>query len=348
MVADDTVFDESIFYAHKQLNRRVTDHRKIIGADIPQDKQGDGVKIAIIESNWFDCEGDTKSSITQTTKDRLSQKNPETEIANGHINFVASIIAGKNGIAPQAQLEVIRYEGFSKEIGTAIRQAIEAKVDFINMSVGFGAIGSDFPQELRQPLLEARDAGICILLAAGNENHLVSTGVTLGLGMYKGLDKILEEMNGYMRIVVSTSYEKKKAEEELDFCPYSYKKNKGVAKDGYGQQTIEEKASYFSNSLNAIIAKYGIAAPGDLILAHELGSKPKIDSGTSFATPIVVAAAALVKSNFPHLKNVDVLNILEKSARKKDNPRRFGQGVIDIPAAFKLAMTYNHSADSGE
>src|SRR5207244_14181 len=109
-----------------------------IKLDTTLEKRGVGVKIAVIESGGFDCEGDTQSVITQATKDRYSQQ--DLRGSKGHLNFVASIIAGTNGIASQSELEVIPYEGNSgapgKAIAIAIEQAIEAKVDFINMSIG--------------------------------------------------------------------------------------------------------------------------------------------------------------------------------------------------------------------
>lgn len=434
----DIVFDDSIFLTQHCIN-----YRKIIGADVPYDKCGEGVKIAVIENRYFDPEGDTKSALTQKTKDRLSQNNPERNQADGHINCVASIIAGTNGIVPQSQLEIIHYErdpNNNESLVTAIRQAIDAKVDFINMSIGFGSIGCDFPQELHQPLLEARNAGIGIMLAAGNEYHLRSGGVTLGSSMYKGFGAFLEEMQGHMKIVVSTSYKESEGadknvkynlrllspnpssellslikpgelglfcEENSLYCKIHNKEKMQIVKEeitsfwhplggeesfiskegldsevfsrvlyalqvptnstnfqaGFAQENNEallqyacsknytakkviEEKSYFSNCVNDKIAKYTIAAPGETIRTYGINSAPEIMSGTSFATPMVVAAAALLKSNFPLLKNMETLDILAKSARKKNPTYNFGQGIIDIPAAFKLAATYNFPADS--
>lgn len=341
----EVTFDDSIFLTRPQ---HCIDYRKIIKADGPHDKRGEGVKVAIIESRWFDPEGDTKSALTQTTKDRLIHNNPPRNQADGHINCVASIIAGTNGIAPQSELEIIHYttttivfENIEIEspadyknpnsairkaldakddyasLVAAIRQAIDAKVDFINLSIGFGSVGSNFPQALHQPLLEARDAGIGIVLAAGNQDNLGRFGVVLGNNQFKGFADFLGKMQGHMRIAVSTSYEK----------------NEKTGK-------IEEIKSGFSNRVDWQVAQYTYAAPGDRIRSYGINSVPQIMSGTSFSTPMVVGAAALLKSNFQHLTNVQILDILAQTTRKKDPINIFGQGVLDISAAFERAATY--------
>lgn len=375
-----TIANIPFLYIPMGQTRFITNHHEIIGADIAHEKNiyGEGVKIAIIDGNWFDCLSDTKDALTQTTKDRLSHHLP-SENEPGHSNLVSSIIAGKRGIAPKSQLEVFSQSDSSihtKEdpdwdqkwenwCSTAINAAISTKVDFINLSIGWGGIIDQFPESIEKSLYLARDAGIGVLWAGSNSDFL-----HLGEDMYKNFDKIVENMKGYLRVVVSTKYE---------VC------NNGGVKD-----------YPFCFSLNgdsqscSTIQNYGIAAPGSNILSCGTHYKEIVWSGTSPATAMITASAALVRSQSPHLSNADILDILAQSARKTElnpkvkeiyftnneisvacflykrskkqktfeeylercyqrhillKPKYFGQGVVNIPAALALAAQYGLSSE---
>jgi subtilisin family serine protease len=79
-----------------------------------------------------------------------------------------------------------------------------------------------------------------------------------------------------------------------------------------------------------------LGAPGDSILSTYLGSKYKLLSGTSMASPIVAAAAAMLRSRDAHLSYGQIRSALLSStqpdaalAGKVANP-----GVLDIGAAL--------------
>lgn len=81
-----------------------------------------------------------------------------------------------------------------------------------------------------------------------------------------------------------------------------------------------------------------IAAPGERVIAVELGtgsSTPAPISGTSYAAPVVSAAAALVRSRFPRLSARQVISRLEQTARPPSSGRDLavGRGVVDVLAA---------------
>ena len=60
-------------------------------------------------------------------------------------------------------------------------------------------------------------------------------------------------------------------------------------------------------------------------------------SGTSFASPLVAGAAALVKEAFPSLSNHGVLRLLLSTANRafeSYNPELHGQGLLDVEAAL--------------
>ena len=301
---------EDIFYTPEGHSKEAINHHKIIGADVAHARNvfGEGVKVAVIDMEWFDCESDTKSALTETTKQRMAQFQAPLTKNESHSNLVASLIAGKQGIAPKVQLEVFSqpeetfYADYDKDkcnkfddwIVKAIRQSIEEKADFINMSIIFGDVGMRFPQPIAEALYAARDAGIGIILCAGNERTQAGGNSYVGSGTYPNFGKIVENMNGHLRLAVATRYHN-------DYV--------GI---------VNESFASFSNVLSYDIQAYGLAAPGEQILSCAVGSKEIIWNGTSCSAPIITASAALVLSNSPHLKGkgAEVLKILDESARK--------------------------------
>lgn len=89
-----------------------------------------------------------------------------------------------------------------------------------------------------------------------------------------------------------------------------------------------------------------IAAPGERVIsvkpgAGSAGAAPI--SGTSYAGPVVSAAAALVRSRYPRLSARQVISRLEQTARKpaSRHDTAVGSGVVDVLAAVsdEIAVT---------
>ena len=84
-----------------------------------------------------------------------------------------------------------------------------------------------------------------------------------------------------------------------------------------------------------------IAAPGVnlTVASHSSNSGFIRKSGTSFAAPLVTAAAAAVKSEFPSLTNRAVLQVLLDTADDSFagyEPELHGMGILDIEAALNI------------
>lgn len=89
-----------------------------------------------------------------------------------HGTSVASIIAGSEGIAPEAELFVVRVlddEGLgnSYHVAEGIVQAVDLGVKVINMSLG---VYQDTPL-LRQAVAYAEERGVLMVAAAGNDGY---------------------------------------------------------------------------------------------------------------------------------------------------------------------------------
>lgn len=85
-----------------------------------------------------------------------------------------------------------------------------------------------------------------------------------------------------------------------------------------------------------IAAAYCMAAPGDNIVSL-YGTKLAVGSGTSFAAPIISAAASLMFQRWPWLKGQDIQRILFDTANKTGiyaDTNTYGQGMLDLNKAF--------------
>ena len=91
----------------------------------------------------------------------------------GHGTAVASIIAGRDGIAPAAELFVVRVldengSGNSFHVADGIIQATDMGVHIINMSLG---VYQD-SRLLREAVQYATEQGVLIVAAAGNDGYM--------------------------------------------------------------------------------------------------------------------------------------------------------------------------------
>lgn len=95
--------------------------------------------------------------------------------------------------------------------------------------------------------------------------------------------------------------------------------------------------SDFSNKAGAQNAHYMTALGEDVCCVHESGGTFLL-SGTSFSTPQVSAAAALLAQAFPNLTGRQLADILLTSAHDAGAPGAdvvYGRGILDIARAFQ-------------
>ena len=88
----------------------------------------------------------------------------------------------------------------------------------------------------------------------------------------------------------------------------------------------------YSNACG-ITKSWCITAPGTNISTGE-----SIASGTSFATPIVSAAIAVIKEAFPYMKATEITNLLFETARDLGSPgidEIYGHGMLDLEHATR-------------
>lgn len=104
-----------------------------------------------------------------------------------------------------------------------------------------------------------------------------------------------------------------------------------------GATDSNDNKTSWSNSGNCL----DVVAPGTSIMTTNNSGGYSAHSGTSYASPVVAGALALLKSVNPNLSNDELENILESTANKSKNAANFdpnyGYGRIDVAAAVAMA-----------
>ena len=96
-----------------------------------------------------------------------------------------------------------------------------------------------------------------------------------------------------------------------------------------GASNMKGKLSALSNYGSTTV---DLLAPGERIASVFMNDKYELSQGTSVATPIVSAVAALLKSCFPKLKAKQIKHILKATVNQDTD------GVIDVLEAVKMAQ----------
>jgi subtilisin len=139
--------------------------------------KGEGIKIAVLDTGVDPNHPDLKSNIVKGMNFTTSNAADYID-RQGHGSHCAGIIAGVNngfgivGVAPEAKLYIGKVlgdngQGSLDAIVKGIDWAISEQVDVISMSLG---CGTDPGPAFHAAFQRARQAGIVIVAASGNEN----------------------------------------------------------------------------------------------------------------------------------------------------------------------------------
>ncbi|MBK7159642.1 MAG: S8 family serine peptidase [Ignavibacteria bacterium] len=272
---------------------------------------------------------------SETLLEKNYGNNNVSENKEEHGTHVSGIIASqKTGQDPFAKIMCLRTvpnEGDErdKDIGNAIRYAVDNGADIINMSAG--KYFSRFPEFVVDAIKYAEEKGVLFVISGGNEGVDISQIVTY--------PKKFTEENGSKKyftnmIVVGAS---------------SWMKQWNIEKDPENLNSKYDLAAPFSNYSNEVI---DIFAPGADINSTVPGAGYKKLSGTSMAAPVVSGVAAILKSYFPQLSAAQLKDVIVSSARQYEglkvklrrNPVKVlfsdlskSGGVIDLINAYKKA-----------
>jgi subtilisin family serine protease len=166
-----------------------------------------------------------------------------------------------------------------KDIGNAIRYAVDNGAQIINMS--FGKDYSPNKSVVDDAVRYADSRGVLMVHAAGNDGADLNASPQFPKPVYLGGDR---------------------AQNWIEVGASSWKGGDGLAAE-------------FSNYSRTQV---DVFAPGVDILSTVPGNRYDRDSGTSMAAPVVSGLAALIMDYFPNLTATDVKRIIVTSTTRVD------------------------------
>lgn len=204
-----------------------------------------------------------------------------------HGTFVAGIIGanrenniGIKGIAENVEIMAVRAvpdgDERDKDVANAIRYAIENGAQVINMS--FGKSYSPQKEVVDEAIRLAEKHDVLLIHASGNDHQNIDKEPS-----YPSVFSANNEVLTNNWIEVGASYMKKKKTFAASFT-------------NYGIETVN------------------IFAPGVNIISTKEDNGYDLGDGTSFASPMVAGAAALLKSYYPSLSAKQIKEIILNSA----------------------------------
>jgi hypothetical protein len=222
------------------------------------------------------------------------------------------------------------------------------KIDVVNMSLGGLTLiaGRDIEDQLT---LEMLDAGITVVVAAGNDGFAAMTvespgtgfgSLTVGAANTVVHERVLRELQ--LGPGGGELYRPSSHHQTADFS--------GRGPNADGRLDPDISANGFASFGQAFI---GLTAQGALADCREPGAVagsciPRLVfiSGTSLSTPTVAGAAAVLRGAHPDSNATQVRNALQKSANPNvlgDDSTQIdqGNGIVDVAAAAAL-LTSGH------
>ena len=216
-----------------------------------------------------------------------------------------------------------------KDIGNAIRYAVDNGASIINMSAG--KYFSPNPEFVVDAIKYAEEKGVLFVVSAGNEG-----------------DDITDIVN-YPRKYIIENGEKKYFSNMIVVGANSWMKQWDESKDPENKNLKYDLSAPFSNYSREVI---DIFAPGVQINSTIPEGKYKKIDGTSMAAPVVAGVAAVVKSYYPNLSASQLKDAIVSSARQYDGLKvkvkgKSGKelfsklsksgGVVDLINAYRKA-----------
>ncbi|MCH7226747.1 S8 family peptidase [Haloferula sp. A504] len=168
-----------------------------LGADGDRTAWGKGVVVAVLDTGVVSGSafGQAVSSMN------LVELPTDGSTINGHGTAVASLIAGKDGLAPDARVldyRIARDDGTSDTflIAQAVLAATDGGADIINISLG----SSGRSVLLEQAIRYANEAGVLVVASAGNNgapslSYPAAYDNVIGVGAVDGLGEHLDFSN---------------------------------------------------------------------------------------------------------------------------------------------------------
>lgn len=316
------VIDSGVDVDHPDLHDNIwVNQDEILGDEIDNDKNG-----YIDDINGWDFIEETNDPAPKYDLNCF-KRHTCIEEAILHGTFIAGVAAaasnngmGVAGMSWHTQIMPLRVlsqngAGNTLDVIQAVNYAIDNNADIINLSF----VGDSYDPALELALNQAYQAGLVIVVAAGNEDFL---GQTVDLDIHKMYPICHEGLNG---------------EDILIGVGASDKDNKLTEYSNYGSSCLD------------------IVAPGDdfygVLFQDQAVENLKAYygggfSGTSLAAPVISGLAALIKAYNPGLNNRQISDLILNNTDNidKENPDfigKLGNGLVNPVKVWQSLLSYS-------
>lgn len=285
---------------------------------------GSGVRVGIIDSGMETTHPDLPTPVkVYNVLDQADSSNVSDGL--GHGTSVTGVIAAKtnngrfvSGIAYNSEIVSIKVASESSlatsDLILGFKKAIEYGCDVINMSLGFTKEDSPGAYNSMKPIIKsAIDDGVIIVASAGNG----------GADSVKGA--YYEYPASYDNVVSVGSLGRAGKDTEEDIKVPS-PTNSNAYYPVYAD--VPSTFTQFNDGLTC-------AAPGYLIVTTSINSTVDLKAGTSFASPVVAAAAAIAKQINPDITAPEFIEALKETCtdvHTEGYDIYTGYGAINIEA----------------
>jgi serine protease AprX len=324
---------------------------------------GRGVGVAVIDTGSWNHE-DLKGSTSRLVRVEVSSTTNSVNDQYGHGTHVAGIIGGNGalssdllsyrnfaGVAKGATLVAIRAldtegNGYTSDIMAAVDWAIANRAQYnirvINLSLGHPVYESYKTDPLCRAARAARDAGLLVVVSAGNDGAVGS-----------GFGTITSPGNEPTAVTVGAMDDRNTADRSDDVLAWYSSKGPSLidhvvkpdlVAPGTRVVSLRASGSYLDTSYHQFTLKLPDYKLVNGLLNQD-GDYYEL-SGTSMAAPMVAGTAALMFQKEPGL-NPDTVKARLMASAIKDTRLIFetGAGYLNIPGAL-TAQGYTDYAPS--
>ena len=268
--------------------------------------QGEGVKVAVIDTGIDATHPSLRGSVVGGTDvSGLGTSDGLTLVgtSNYHGTMVASILAGRGAFGDEN----------SGVIGTA------PKAQLLSVSMAFGVTGLDTDSQIAEGIIWAVDNGATVINLSLTRNSV---------SWPKSWDEAFLYAFENDVVIVAAVGNLADGTEQVS-APASIPGVIAVA--GVDR---ESNPSALSSVKGFTI---GVTAPSEDLVAAYPSGEYRLWSGTSAAAPIVSGLVAMIRSMYPEMNAVNVVNRVIQSARKvgfEGYSNSYGYGIIDAEKAL--------------
>jgi type VII secretion-associated serine protease mycosin len=268
--------------------------------------QGEGVKVAVIDTGIDATHPSLRGSVVGgTDMSGLGSNDGLTLVgeSNYHGTMVASILAGRGSFEDES----------SGVIGTA------PKAQLLSVSMAFGVSGLDTDSQIAKGIVWAVDNGAKVINLSLTRNSV---------SWPKSWDEAFLYAFENDVVIVAAVGNLSDGTEQVS-APASIPGVIAVA-------GVDRELN--PSSLSSVKGfTIGVTAPSEDLVAAYPGGEYRLWSGTSAAAPIVSGLVAMIRSMYPEMNSVNVVNRVIQSARKvgfEGYSNSYGHGIIDADAAL--------------